>query len=166
MYDPTQYQTLLTRLIESDPTGIAWHAARYDSAYLFRAMMEVAQSDAADAESPQTASDLRRTIAKIAAACLEDGADYGRIPCLGGPFVQLWAECLYFLNHVDADTGHEVSTGSLLITADAEYYARDNNVYRASLANPLDIHGYRQGGRWECFGSRWPIVASMIRGGK
>ena len=36
-----------------------------------------------------------------------------------------------------------------------EYYAREDQVYRASRANPLDVSGYRQGGRWECSLTQW-----------
>lgn len=30
-----------------------------------------------------------------------------------------------------------------------EYYVRAGNVYRAPMANPIDVFGYRQGARWE-----------------
>ena len=31
-----------------------------------------------------------------------------------------------------------------------EFYEQEGNVYAAPIVNPLDLEGYRQGGRWEC----------------
>lgn len=47
------------------------------------------------------------------------------------------------------------SFGTLGFAHGFEYYVRAGNVFRANQANPVDIYGYRQGGRFECPLSRW-----------
>jgi len=42
------------------------------------------------------------------------------------------------------------SKNHLGIIAGLEYFTFDNgDLYRASTDNPIDVNGYRQGGRWE-----------------
>lgn len=36
-----------------------------------------------------------------------------------------------------------------------EVYEQEGQVYIANAANPLDVWGFRQGGRWECSRSHW-----------
>lgn len=42
------------------------------------------------------------------------------------------------------------SHGHLFNSEHCEYYAQNGEIYAAPLGNPLDLDGYRQGGRWEC----------------
>ena len=44
----------------------------------------------------------------------------------------------------------EHSEGHLAFVGDAEYFTIGDCVYRAPKRNPLDIHGHRQGARFEC----------------
>lgn len=43
------------------------------------------------------------------------------------------------------------SKNSLAVVNGIEYfYCEDRNIYRAPIANPLDVNGYRMGARFEC----------------
>lgn len=39
----------------------------------------------------------------------------------------------------------------------------DGNLYRAPKSNPLDIHGYRQGARWECYAYGAELCLKLAR---
>ena len=45
----------------------------------------------------------------------------------------------------------ELSKGHLATIGGFEYFEAGAEVYRAPVDCPLDIHGYRQGARFECY---------------
>jgi hypothetical protein len=43
-----------------------------------------------------------------------------------------------------------------------EYFTYDGAVYRADYSNPLDTNGYRQGARFECYGTLPDHILSQL----
>ena len=43
------------------------------------------------------------------------------------------------------------SKGHIDFIGDREWYVQEGNVYAAPTYCPLDLEGYRQGGRWQCY---------------
>lgn len=90
--DPAMIDTLcaadLDLLRALDPAAIDWHAARYDSADQLRAMIRATQN-------PEAILPTRSDLYMTCWACVEDGADYGSIPCLADPHRAAWRTILY-----------------------------------------------------------------------
>lgn len=78
---------VVAMLAALDPAAIDWHAARYDSATHFQALIALALPP-----SNLKARELREHVRTIAQRCKDDGAEFGFIPCLAGEHRRAWFE--------------------------------------------------------------------------
>lgn len=57
----------------------------------------------------------------------------------------------------------EQSRGHLAFVGRWEYFRIGNEVYRAATDYPLDVLGYRQGARFECFAHMADMMIGLAR---
>ncbi len=58
----------------------------------------------------------------------------------------------------DDSKGHKATLG------DFEYFTGpDGSLYRANITNPLDVAGYRQGGRFECYAGQAGYALALAK---
>ena len=73
-------------LMSVDPYSLDFHAARYDSGELYRQFVYQYQDS-----GYRNRAAIRAEVRDIARACVDDGADYGFMPCLGGELGAVWS---------------------------------------------------------------------------
>jgi hypothetical protein len=80
-----QAETMIAMLASLDIEDLDWHAARYDSVVHFMGLIALAKPP-----SSLTYAEIRDHIVAISRRCVDDGADYGEIPGLGGEPAKVW----------------------------------------------------------------------------
>jgi hypothetical protein len=56
----------------------------------------------------------------------------------------------------------EQSKGHLTTANGFEYFRTMYGIYRAPLANPIGVDGFRMGGRFECYPAQWGLLCRIL----
>jgi hypothetical protein len=59
----------------------------------------------------------------------------------------------------------EKSIGHLAFFGEFEYFVNGREIFRASVSNPIDTKGFRQGARFECFLEQWGTLLAILEKG-